>query len=385
MKTKSLFLFILVLLFFVQCDTGNKEGKGQDSEKVAEQPDTLKGKFYKHYFGKVGKEDAVFNLHCNDGWLKGNCYLKNSGRMYELMNYRRYDSTAHYIFYAELVGKMGENNDDSLEITFFKNGKMDGIWFTKGGEKGITGKEDYDHGSYMFTPLEINDSLELDTGNLSNDATISYALLQLDGQYEDVKTTMVTDGNAELLGCKHGIKIKGCIRQHIDSFLADYRSSMYNMLKETYSETNDYYENYDEYVNYNEKGIVSLELVSSSYTGGAHGYYFSRFYNADLQNNRRIILSDAIKPDTIALRAIIEAEARRYFNIGKDTPLKAFLLVGTIPYTNNFYITGRGLVFSYAPYEIAAYVFGQVNILVPYDKLRNLLQPGFAKRIELSK
>ncbi|MGN6567202.1 MAG: hypothetical protein ACTHJ0_04580 [Flavipsychrobacter sp.] len=78
MKIRDLFLLVLVSLFFVQCRSGNKENKEQGSDMVAEQPDTLKGNFYKHYTGKVGEEDAVFNLRYTDGRLNGNCYLKTA-------------------------------------------------------------------------------------------------------------------------------------------------------------------------------------------------------------------------------------------------------------------------------------------------------------------
>lgn len=381
MKTRGLFLFLFVSLFFVRCHSGNKTITTQTSNMVAEQPDTLRGTFYRHYTGKVGEEDAVFNLRYTDGKLLGNCYLKNSGRLYELMNYNLYDSSGKYKLYASQVGRINESSDDSLQITFFKNGNIGGMWFMKEGNKGVIGKEDYDNGSFRFTTMQIRDSLMLDTGNVQNDASIAYSLLQGDTAYSKEQLNLITEGNRELLGCKAGTGLNECIKGHIDSFFAMYRNDMRDMAKEEHSETNNYYESFDEYVDYNEHGIVSLELVSSSYTGGAHGYYFSRFYNVDLQNNKRIALRDVIQTDTVALRAIIEAEARSYFNMSKDTPLNTFLLVDTIPYTDNFYITDKGLVFSYAPYEIAAYVFGQVNILVPYDKLKHLLQPGFMERM----
>ncbi|MGN6567201.1 MAG: DUF3298 domain-containing protein [Flavipsychrobacter sp.] len=297
------------------------------------------------------------------------------------MNYNLYDSSGKYKLYASQVSRINENSDDSLQITFFKGGKIGGMWYMKEGNKGVIANEDYSNGSYKFKTMEVNDSLVLDMGNVHNDATITYTLLLGDTAYSKEQLSLIADGNRELLGCNAGAGLSECIKGHIDSFFAMYRSDMRDMATEEHSETNNYYESFDEYVDYNEHDIVSLELVSSSYTGGAHGYYFSRFYNVDLQNNKRITLGDVIKTDTVALRGIIEAEARSYFNMGKDTPLNAFLLVDTIPYTENFYISSKGLIFSYAPYEIAAYVYGQVNILVPYDKLKNLLREGFMGRV----
>ncbi|WP_404980203.1 RsiV family protein [Chitinophaga pollutisoli] len=44
---------------------------------------------------------------------------------------------------------------------------------------------------------------------------------------------------------------------------------------------------------------------------------------------------------------------------------------------DNFYLTNKGAVFSFVPYEIAAYAAGQITLFVPWNEIRSVVQPAY--------
>ena len=48
---------------------------------------------------------------------------------------------------------------------------------------------------------------------------------------------------------------------------------------------------------------------------------------------------------------------------------------------DNFYVTTKGIGFSYSPYEIAAYAVGEINIFIPFSELSDCLLPRFRNLI----
>jgi hypothetical protein len=131
--------------------------------------------------------------------------------------------------------------------------------------------------------------------------------------------------------------------------------------------------------------IICLAQTWSNYTGGAHGLYGTNYENIDLQNNRRLKLSDII--DTIAakktLEKLLEKEFLKKFPLEKDEKIADVLLVEKITATENFALNGKSIAFNYDPYEIAAYVYGQINLVVPYKQIQPFLNPRFKKLMGL--
>ena len=58
---------------------------------------------------------------------------------------------------------------------------------------------------------------------------------------------------------------------------------------------------------------------------------------------------------------------------------KGGLFENKIEAGDNFYLTGKGITFSYTPYEIAPYAAGEIQVFIPYTDMKDLLQPGMKK------
>ena len=129
--------------------------------------------------------------------------------------------------------------------------------------------------------------------------------------------------------------------------------------------------------------FVTLVRSHYSYTGGAHGYYFSRYFNFDWRNRKKIQLKDIFMPSGIIVGpSFLERSFREKMKLlSSESLTDAGLFEEKIPMTENFYLTGSGIVFCYAPYEIGPYAMGEVELILSYTQMKAYLQPAFAKRM----
>lgn len=113
------------------------------------------------------------------------------------------------------------------------------------------------------------------------------------------------------------------------------------------------------------------------YTGGAHGMRNREYLVLDLREMKKLDLEDVIKPGSRpALAREVEAALRNFSNLAGDEPLsQGYYFEDTIEPSRNFFLSSQGLGFHWDPYEIAPYVVGPVEILIPYDRAAKLLTP----------
>src|SRR5688572_27913538 len=129
--------------------------------------------------------------------------------------------------------------------------------------------------------------------------------------------------------------------------------------------------------------LLTLANWNFSYTGGAHGNYYTSYMNIDLTTNKEILLREVLNSSGIQqLNPLLE----KYFR--KDKGLKSSedlteggLFENKIEANENFYLTTKGIGFSYAPYEIGPYAAGEINVFIPFTELNAYLQPKFKKLI----
>jgi hypothetical protein len=102
---------------------------------------------------------------------------------------------------------------------------------------------------------------------------------------------------------------------------------------------------------------------------------------ADVAGRKVLHLPDVVVVDTPRLRAMLEQAARKSFRIKPADALSTRLLVDTIPMPANFSISDRGITFHYNPYEVAAFIEGDVSFYFSYAQLGNLLTPYMKQRM----
>lgn len=118
--------------------------------------------------------------------------------------------------------------------------------------------------------------------------------------------------------------------------------------------------------------VLSLAYQNYTYTGGAHGNYGTSYAAVDLRTNRQLTLEDVVDTkSSTKLGKLIEKKFRLQYQLKPTDSLQvAGLFDDEIKPTNNFYVTGKGIGFSYTPYEIGPYSLGQVDIFVLFTDLR---------------
>jgi hypothetical protein len=122
---------------------------------------------------------------------------------------------------------------------------------------------------------------------------------------------------------------------------------------------------------------IGIRWSREYYTGGAHGMREAEYFILDLAAMKRLKLEDLIKPGSEpALMEEVVFALRDLSNLDGDAPLSSGnYFEDTVEVPQNFFINSRGLGFHWDPYEIAPYAVGPIEILIPYDKIKNLLTP----------
>ena len=143
-------------------------------------------------------------------------------------------------------------------------------------------------------------------------------------------------------------------------------------------ETFNYAESSSVSVLFNEKGLLSLGFGEYVYGGGAHGNHATMIASYDLAQKKALKLTDVFLPKfEKTVNAALANALRRQFNLKKNEPLTSVLFDNNIQTTTNFCITPKGILFLYNPYEIAAYAMGEIELFVPFEEVKNVLNPQF--------
>lgn len=133
---------------------------------------------------------------------------------------------------------------------------------------------------------------------------------------------------------------------------------------------------------YQSNKILSVYNFVYSYTGGAHGNHGTSYTSINLSSGAKIQLEAVLLPGQKAkLNALLEKHFRKSRNVkaGESLSEVGGLFENKIEANDNFYITGKGIVFSYTPYEIAPYAAGEIQVFVPFSDMKGILQPGFKR------
>ncbi len=122
------------------------------------------------------------------------------------------------------------------------------------------------------------------------------------------------------------------------------------------------------------KNAATIQLDNFTYTGGAHPNSFRHLINFDTHSGKVLMLEDLIT-DLDILKILVENRFREHHGLSSDANLNeaGFFWDKEFDLAANFGLTESGLYFYYNPYEIAAYVFGATELMLPYDDLRGIL------------
>ncbi|MBN2781128.1 MAG: DUF3298 domain-containing protein [Candidatus Marinimicrobia bacterium] len=128
-----------------------------------------------------------------------------------------------------------------------------------------------------------------------------------------------------------------------------------------------YYEDQTDIL-YHDGRYLSLRHRNTSFSGGAHPNTVRRHAVLNLRTGRMLGFEDlfAENAEQVIKALLDKAREKKYPD--------EILFSRDYHVSRDFYVTKRGVVFQYDPYEIAPYYIGSIEIFLPYRALRSVLR-----------
>ncbi len=126
------------------------------------------------------------------------------------------------------------------------------------------------------------------------------------------------------------------------------------------------------------KNLISYTFFTYSYTGGAHGHYWTSGYNYRLNPLIEFDLETLLDNNSETLKSLqllckekLLKKAKEEFNIEHEAD---FFLYDNPLEPNwetfkNFYLKQDSIVIIFGPYEVAAYAYGQHEVVINFEEI----------------
>ncbi len=380
--------FTLLVTFAVTGCNNNSNPNNNNGSAPTEV--ALKGNWYKRYTGTIAGQAVVVNMYCytdNGNTFAGGTYYY-AGKS-ELLGIAVTNDALikNELHIKEWIAASREETPDSLYNTWTVT--IDGSNATGKFTNGIT-KKSYDislHEDYAHaTPLTVvgyADSLAAPGPKWTGHANASYTIAEATGPdaaaiNQLILTTLGNDSGK--IKALHDLP-----KYHVNRALTQFKSWFEDEQKDGEDEERlqEFYTGSLLLPVYNDRDLLVLENSVQEFSGGAHPNHASSFVTIDVKEKKLLKLGDILTVDSTAISAILNNKVRAVLHIPASAALEDNIIAATVPATDNFVITDKGLTFCYSPYEIASYADGDVWLFIPYSQLKVLLKPDFVLRMGL--
>ena len=161
--------------------------------------------------------------------------------------------------------------------------------------------------------------------------------------------------------------------KEVGDFKADFQAP-----EEPLGELGSFYES-SYVVNLATNDLVSIAFGVSTYgEGAAHPNHHTLVFNYDLNAGRTLSLSDLFKPNSDYLKVISSytiGELKKKFGPDPDTEWIERGAGAKAENYQNWNITRSGLQVTFDPYQVASYAEGEHIVVIPFARLRDLIDP----------
>lgn len=178
-------------------------------------------------------------------------------------------------------------------------------------------------------------------------------------------------------------ELEAAVHESQQTYLADYKNVMQDLEGDSLQIGLNYESSSHISVTYNKEDYIILCNAIHDYSGGAHGMHGLGYYCFDLVDQKTMELEDVLKVDSTAIQSLLEEQFRKDYDLSEEQSLKEVLFDEELKLNDNFFFTPEGVGFCYGPYEVAPYAAGVIEVVIPYAKLAELLQPSFAYRLKI--
>ena len=134
-------------------------------------------------------------------------------------------------------------------------------------------------------------------------------------------------------------------------------------------------------ITYENPSILSIELNTYLFTGGAHGYTSVQLLNFDKKQGNALKNSELFK-DSLIFQNYAETQFRKQEKIALEQPINH---TGFMFDNNTFYLpenigyTKNGIQLLYNQYEVASYADGPIKLVLPYATVKEYLALNHTK------
>lgn len=135
---------------------------------------------------------------------------------------------------------------------------------------------------------------------------------------------------------------------------------------------------------YISQDIITVSMYASSYEGGAHNIFVDYYYNIATSNGDVIDEQLLFVPNyEDSLAELIQKEIKRRNNLANESDhINLLGSLTDVKPNKNFYFENTGITYLYNVYEIAGFVYGPIEIHIPYDKIIPLVKEQYRPFIQ---
>lgn len=174
----------------------------------------------------------------------------------------------------------------------------------------------------------------------------------------------------------------------LEAYAKDYKQFFFES-ESTYADVEDeagmyssdpWYNTMKTIVRHNDTYLFSYTVSTDRYSGGAHGE--KRYTNTviDLKTGKKITEDDLFtdKAKAFIVTMIIDKimKQNKLNSVEALTEIGYFDVNEELNLNNNFYLTEKGLTYTYNEYEIAGYAVGTTEVFLDFGSLSSFLKPG---------
>lgn len=140
-----------------------------------------------------------------------------------------------------------------------------------------------------------------------------------------------------------------------------------------------YYKTLDSKVIFDKGGLLSYQITSMDYRGGANSSTSYRNVVINLITGESIYEKDIYVPDykdylnPLLIRKIVE---QNKVESPEDLLMYGYWGIEDLTSSNNFLIDEKGITYVFNPGEYSAPTLGEIRVFLLYDEIRMILKPG---------
>ncbi|WP_193165667.1 DUF3298 and DUF4163 domain-containing protein [Microbulbifer hainanensis] len=131
--------------------------------------------------------------------------------------------------------------------------------------------------------------------------------------------------------------------------------------------------------------LLTMEISSYRYTGGAHGMPSEDWFNWDLSTDKRVSLGDVIREGQEQKFWDLARAAHQRWLDGQKGIDEDFRKIWPFQHSDTFRFTDEGLVLLYGVYTLGPYAFGPVELTIPNGDLSGVIRERYLPKSTSSK